>query len=77
MTIVGTIRKNKREIPEHFLSTKNRDINSTIFGYGKNIILLSYVPRKNKNVMLISTMHEEGLIDESSDKKKTRSDFIL
>ncbi|XP_025196199.1 piggyBac transposable element-derived protein 4-like [Melanaphis sacchari] len=70
LTIVGTIRKNKREIPKCFLDTKKREVNSIIFGYGKNIILLSYVPRKNKNVMLISTMHEKGLIDDSTVGKK-------
>ncbi|VVC41497.1 PiggyBac transposable element-derived protein [Cinara cedri] len=62
LIIVGTIRKNKREIPKCFLDTKKREVNSTIFGYGKNIILLSYVPRKNKNVMLVSIMHEKGLM---------------
>lgn len=52
-------------------------MNSTMFGYGKNIILLSYVLCKNKNIILISTMHEDGLIDESLDGKKTQGDFIL
>jgi len=70
LTIVGTIRKNKREIPQCFLDTKKRSLCSTIFGYGKNILLLSYVPRKNKNVIMISTMHDNGLIDESSGAEK-------
>lgn len=56
LTIVGTIRKNKRQIPKYFLDTKKRDINSTMFG--KNIILLSFVPRKNKNLVKRSNKHK-------------------
>lgn len=66
------LEKNEREIPKCFLDTKKRDLNSTMFGYGKNIILLSYIPCKSKNVMVISTLREEGLIDESSDEKNPK-----
>ncbi|XP_050065449.1 piggyBac transposable element-derived protein 4-like [Aphis gossypii] len=59
-TVVGTLRKNKREIPLCFLETKKRQLNSTMFGYDKDILLTSYVPKKNKNVLLISTMHEQA-----------------
>lgn len=44
LTIVSTIRENKRKIPQCFLDTKKQNLNSTIFGYGKNILLLSYIP---------------------------------
>lgn len=71
LTLVGTLRKNKREIPPTFLDMKKRTVCSTIFGYGKDILLTSYTPKKNKNVLLISTMHEYGVIDsESGDQKK-------
>lgn len=45
-TVVGTLRKNKREIPLCFLETKKRQLNSTMFGYDKDILLTSYVPKK-------------------------------
>ncbi|KAL4088632.1 hypothetical protein QTP88_023721 [Uroleucon formosanum] len=70
LTMVGTIRKNKREIPPCFLDTKKRTLNSSVFGYGEDILLTSYVPKKNKNVLLISTMHEQGDIDPESVEKK-------
>jgi len=70
LTMVGTIRKNKREIPHVFLDTKKRTLNSSVFGYGEDILLTSYVPKKNKNVLLISTMHEQGDIDPESVEKK-------
>ncbi|KAL4104514.1 hypothetical protein QTP88_019809 [Uroleucon formosanum] len=69
-TVVGTLRKNKREIPLCFLETKKRQLNSTMFGYDKDILLTSYVPKKNKNVLLISTMHEQGVIDPESEERK-------
>jgi len=50
---------------------KRRTVNSTILGYGKDILLTSYVQKKNKNVLMISTMHKHGIIDsESGDQKK-------
>lgn len=69
-TVVGTLRKNKREIPPCFLEIKKRQLNSTMFGYGTKILLTSYVPKKNKNVLLISTMHDQGFIDPESEEKK-------
>lgn len=71
LTTVGTLRKNKKEIPPCFLDTKRREKNSTLFGYSKNQIITSYVPRKNKNVILVSSMHDQGIIDtDSGDQKK-------
>lgn len=71
LTVVGTLRKNKREIPPVFLETKKREVNSTLFGYGKDLLLTSYTPNKNKNVIMISSMHDQGIIDpESGDQKK-------
>jgi len=70
-TVVGTLRKNKREIPLCcFLETKKRQLNSTMFGYDKDILLTSYVPKKNKNALLISTMHEQGVINPESEERK-------
>jgi len=44
--VVGTLRKNKREIPLCFLETKKRQLNSPMFGYDKDILFTSYVPKK-------------------------------
>lgn len=45
-TIVGTLRKNKREIPPFFLDIKQRPKPSSIFGFHKGKVLVSYVPNK-------------------------------
>jgi hypothetical protein len=48
MTVVGTLRKNKLEIPALFLSEKQRNVHSSIFGFTNDLTLVSYVPaRKN------------------------------
>ena len=56
LTYVGTIRKNKREIPPSFLPQKNKIVGSTLYGFTKNTTLVSHVPKKNKAVLLISSI---------------------
>ena len=76
LTAVGTLRKNKTEIPPGFLVTKNRPHADSIFGFGDNLTLVSYIPKsktktkKKKNVLLISSMHHEGKIDQDTDDEK-------
>lgn len=69
LTLVGTIRKNKREIPPEFSQTKNRPICSTMFGFQKDLTLVSYIPKKGKVVNLLSTMHHDDKIDAYTEEK--------
>lgn len=68
LTCVGTMKKNKREIPKEFLPSKHRDIGSTLYGFTSQNTLLSHVPKKNKAVILVSSMHHTEAIDESTGK---------
>lgn len=71
LTLVGTIRKNKREIPKEFVEVKHRPITSSMFGFGEHITIMSYVPKKGKNVLMISSLHNSDAIDPASgDKNK-------
>ena len=70
ITLVGTLRKNKAEIPPGFTVTKNREIGSSLFGFHKNSTLVSYAPKKNKIVLVLSTMHHDSNIDSSTGEKK-------
>ncbi|KAJ8885235.1 hypothetical protein PR048_011431 [Dryococelus australis] len=63
ITIVGTVRKNKLEIPTEFLTNKQRTDCSSMFGFQEDCSLMYYAPTKNKNVLLISTMHHDTAID--------------
>lgn len=69
LTYVGTVRKNKRELPPEFVNTKPRPVNSSMFGFQENITIVSYVPKKYKNVILASSMHHSSEIDESTAEK--------
>ncbi|XP_060845772.1 piggyBac transposable element-derived protein 4-like [Rhopalosiphum padi] len=46
LTYVGTVRKNKREIPKEFLPNKQRVETSSVFGFQKECTLVSYCPKK-------------------------------
>ncbi|CAH2101262.1 unnamed protein product [Euphydryas editha] len=60
-----TLRKNNREIPPFFLDIKQRPKPSSIFGFHKSKVLVSYVQNKKnkKNVLMISTLHNDDQID--------------
>lgn len=72
LTLVGTMRKNKPEIPPEFTQTKTREVGSSLFGFEKNSTLMSYVAKKNKVVLILSTMHHDDAIDETSEKNKPK-----
>lgn len=63
LTYVGTLRKNKAEIPKEFLPGKEREINSSRFGFMEDCSMVSYCPKKNKCVLVISSLHMDGKID--------------
>ncbi|CAH1990806.1 unnamed protein product [Acanthoscelides obtectus] len=66
LTYVGTLRKNKREIPKEFLPQKDRDKFTSIFGFQENCTIVSYCLQKNKAVLAVSTMHHDSAISEDT-----------
>ncbi|XP_072394984.1 uncharacterized protein [Diabrotica undecimpunctata] len=46
LTVVGSIKSNKRELPTIILHIKGRPVNSFIFGFGERLMLVSFVPKK-------------------------------
>lgn len=71
LTYLGTVRKSRREIPQEFLRKKNREEKSSLFGFQANCTLVSYCPKKNRSVVLMSSMHHDDAIDEETrDDKK-------
>ena len=60
LTITGTPRQNKPYIPKQVAANKLRPEYSSLFGFHeRNVALCSYVPKKNKAVILLSTMHSD------------------
>lgn len=72
ISVVGTMRKNKREIPPCF-TEKGRPEFSSQFGFSDRATLVSYVPKKNRSVVLISSLHCAAEIDESTNEKRKPS----
>lgn len=71
MTIVGTIRRNRKEIPPILLDMKKKPnfYSEFVFERSLRLPMVSYVPEKNKFVTLLSTLHTKKEICDS-DKKK-------
>lgn len=69
LTVVSTLKKNKPEIPPCFVEKKSRTECSSLFVYQNDTTLLSYVPKKNKVVLLLSTYHHTDEIDEETGDK--------
>ncbi|XDV54752.1 hypothetical protein PO909_022975 [Leuciscus waleckii] len=69
MTMIGTVRSNKPELPPALLSVKNRARFSSKFAFTETHALVSYCPRKNKNVLLMSTLHRDAAISSQDHKK--------
>jgi hypothetical protein len=63
LTLVGTLKSNKKEIPIEFLTNKQRDVNDSIFGFSGDMTLVSYVPKKSKAVILLSSMHHDSKVN--------------
>ena len=67
LTMVGTMRKNKRSIPPKLLECKKVPLYQSTFAFTENTTLVSYVGRKNKWPILQSTMHSANNV--GSDKE--------
>ncbi|KAB0805147.1 hypothetical protein PPYR_02117, partial [Photinus pyralis] len=63
LTVIGTIRKNKRELPLEFSQPAERPQHTSMFGFSQGCTLVSYIPKKKKNVLLLSSMHDRDEID--------------
>ncbi|XP_045072036.1 uncharacterized protein LOC123485190 [Coregonus clupeaformis] len=69
VTVVGTVRKNKPELPQALLASKDRLLFSSKFAFTSTTALVSYLAKKNKNVLLLSTLHTEAHVSRRQDKK--------
>ncbi|XP_067624247.1 piggyBac transposable element-derived protein 4-like [Eurosta solidaginis] len=68
LTIVGTIRSNKREIPEKLKNSRSRSAGTSMFCFDGPLTLVSYKPKPSKMVYLLSSCDEDAIINHSSRK---------
>lgn len=62
------MKKNKGAIPQLFLPHKDRLVSSSLFGFQSDKTLVSFVPKKNKAVILLSSTHHNDAINSSTKK---------
>lgn len=67
LKMVGTLRK-KREIPPSF--TQTAAAGTVRFGHADEMTLASYCPKRHKVVLLLSSVHKAGQMDEQTGKPK-------
>jgi hypothetical protein len=73
-TLVGTIRRNKKEIPPELQPDPHRPEQSSIFCFDRQLTLVSYVPKKGHAVILLSSVHHDKAVN---DEKKKKPEIIL
>ncbi|KRY10539.1 PiggyBac transposable element-derived protein 4 [Trichinella patagoniensis] len=69
LTLVGT-----PELPRELLQLQGRKLNSSTFAFSEDCTIVSYRPKKNKNVIVLSTMHNDNQV---CDGKGSKPDIIL
>lgn len=69
LKIVGTLKKNKTCVPDDFLPNRIKKEGSTMFGFQKDVTLVSHVPKVGKAVLFLSTMHHNDKVFTEDVKK--------
>nr|CAI5840245.1 unnamed protein product [Callosobruchus analis] len=65
-TLPDIIRKVRREIPKQFIPEKKRPEHPSEILYTKDAILVSYVPKKNRSVLLLGTHSDLNISNEET-----------
>jgi hypothetical protein len=66
ITLLGTMRKNKPDIPKDFIANSTREKGSSLFGFIDRLTMTSFVPKKKKPLIVLSTMHNDNEVDQAS-----------
>lgn len=66
LTCVDTHKNNKPDIPNEMQPKHGRQALTSLFGFHERKTLVSFVPKPNKAVILLSTMHDDKVEAESS-----------
>lgn len=69
LTLVGTVRKSKRFLPPLMMPDRKRPRYDTLFAFREGITICSYVPKKYKAVVMLSTMHTGSEIESTEARK--------
>ncbi|XP_016664280.1 piggyBac transposable element-derived protein 4-like, partial [Acyrthosiphon pisum] len=76
LTFMGTIKKNKKEIPPEFIvQHRNLEPGTHQFGAQPDMTLVSMVTKKKKVVLVLSSMHDDNFTDEGTGKPNQIMDY--
>ena len=75
LTLLGTLKSNKPDIPPEFQKDRRREVQSSLHGFNNKMVLCSYVPKKGRSVILLSTMHNKIHISERDRKPNIILDY--
>ena len=68
LTIIGTIRKNRKELPIEFVNVKDRNIKIAMYCFQPDATIL-YCSKKWKVVTPLSPLHSDRGVETGSEKK--------
>lgn len=69
ITMVGTVRRNKPELPPALMTTRGREVFSSKSAFTHDTTVVSYMQKKNKNVILMSISHKAAEVSAQEDRK--------
>ena len=69
LTLVGTVKENKTFVPANFFLSSRREVNSSTFDFQRNMTLTSYVSKKNKALLILSSMHYDAEVTDDDIRK--------
>ena len=72
ITLLGTIRKQRKEVPKSMLADNQRAVDSSKYLFTNLATMVSYVPKKNKAVILLSSTHVQFSQEELNATGKPR-----
>ena len=70
LTFVGTVRANKRFLPESFKNERGLQLHASSFLFQDKTTIVNYQTKRNKNVVFMCTMHHECAVAPQASKKK-------
>ena len=71
ITMLGTMRRNKTELP----NLSRKAVHHSQFYFTKDTTVVSYIPKKNRNVVLMSTAHKsKEATEETKDNTRLQCD---
>ncbi|KAJ8937704.1 hypothetical protein NQ314_011760 [Rhamnusium bicolor] len=73
LTVICTLRKDKQQIPTELCVRRPKK--TSMFAFEATCTMVSYIPKTNRNVFLLSSMHFNDNIDAETGKPEISTDY--